>query len=124
MWKAAKAHLEPAIDASNGRWRPEYVLASLVLNEQTLWLILNENNDCVGAATTQCINYPEKRMLAIHYLGGDGFDDWYISLLDTLTNYGREQACDAIECNARFGFWKWFKNDGFKKASVFYEKEL
>ncbi len=124
VWKRVKTHLESAIAASKGRWQPEYVLAALVLNEQSLWSIIDQDGKCFGAATTQCIDYPERRILAIHYLGGENFDDWYTILLDALTNYAREQGCDAIECNARFGFWKWFKYDGFERISMFYEKTL
>ena len=105
VWKQAKPHLKLAIDRSGGRWKSDYVLAALVLNEQSLWIIINESKLCVGAATTQIIEYPEKRMLAIHYLGGLGISDWYIFLSDALTKHGKELGCDAIECNARFGFW-------------------
>jgi hypothetical protein len=41
-----------------------------------------------------------------------------------MADYARAHNCDGIECNARFGFWKWFKQDGFEKASCFYEKML
>ena len=124
VWPRVRELLEPAIAASNGRWRSEYVLSALVLGEQNLWTVVDEEGEAEGAATTQIVQYPERRMLAIHFLGGEGFDDWYPQLLETLTDYATKAGCDAIECNARFGFWKWFKDDGFEKTSCFYEKEL
>ena len=124
VWPRVKAHLEPAIEATGGRWKPEYVLAALVLGEQNLWAIVDEDGVNWGAAVTQIVTYPEKKMLAIHYLGGEEFDEWYPKLLDTLCDYAKRAGCSAIECNARFGFWKWFKNDGFEKTSCFYEKPL
>jgi len=127
VWKYVKDHLYEAIEASNGRWSPEYVLASLVLNEQSLWVICDTdtgNGNVVGAATTQIISYPEKRMLAIHFLGGDGFPEWYAELLKVISEHAKKMGCEGIECLARFGFWKWFKNDGFEKTSVFYERAV
>jgi len=121
VWKLARPHLADAVSRSRGRWKPEYVLAALVLGEQSLWVVMHEN-EVVGAANTQVVRYPERTMLAIHFLGGENFDGWYKNMLSVLKEYGREAGCDAIECNARFGFWKWFKEDDFEKTSVFYEK--
>jgi hypothetical protein len=123
VWERVKPYLEPAIEATNGRWTPDYVLAALVLNEQSLWVIMKDNL-IVGAATTQLITYPTKKAIAIHYLGGSGFDEWYPELLKTISAAGKAQGCDTIESLARFGFWNWFKNDGFEKTSCFYEKAI
>lgn len=125
VWPKVKEHLKPAIEQSNGRWAPEYVLAGLVTGDQTLWVVMDENNEeCVGAATTEITQYPEKKYVAIHFLGGNDFDKWYQDLLGALCDYAKYYGCAGIECNARFGFWKFFKNDGFRKVSVFYEKEI
>lgn len=123
-WGKAKPHLERAIKCSNGRWTAEYVLAALVLGEQQLWVTVDADLEIVGAITSQVTCYPEKTMLAIHFLGGDKFDEWYEYLLDTLTRYARDTGCAGIEAVARYGFWKWFQRDGFTKASAFYEKKV
>lgn len=121
-WPFVRPHLKPAIDKSGGRWTSDYVLAALALNEQSLWVVVNEEEEIVGAATTEVVYYPESKFLAIHFLGGDSFDEWYSDLLDALTHAAEHFSCAGIECNARHGFWKWFKQDGFAKASTFYEK--
>lgn len=115
--------LLPAIERSGGRWTSEYVLAALALGEQTLWVAISDN-EIVGAATVQITLYPEKKMVAIHFLGGNDFGEWYAEMLESLTKYGQANGCHAIECNARHGFWKFFKEDGFEKASTFYEKVI
>jgi hypothetical protein len=124
VWPRVKEHLLPAIKQSNGRWTPEYVLAGLVTGEQTLWTAVDDDGECVGATTTEIIQYPEKRYVALHFLGGIDFGNWYKELLEVITLYATDSQCDGIECNARFGFWTHFKHDGFKRKSVFYEKEL
>lgn len=124
VWPKVKELLLPAILATGGRWEPEYVLAGLVLGEQTLWAYLDEKGVPVGAATTEIVNYPAKRMLAIHFLGGHDMNEWYRVMSDAFTDFARLSGCAGIECNARFGFWKWFKDDGFIKSSMFYEKVI
>ena len=122
-WSRVRHLLLPAIERSHGRWTTDYVLAALALGEQTLWVAINDN-EIVGVATVQISFYPERKMLAIHFLGGNEFGEWYEPMLKSLTQYGKANGCYAIECNARHGFWKYFKNDGFEKASTFYEKVI
>jgi hypothetical protein len=123
MWRHVRDLLAPAIAESSGRWKPEYVFTALTGGYQTLWVILDAD-DIVAAFTTEIANYPERRMICIHYLGGQGFDDWYPDMLREVTMFGRTAGCDGIECNARHGFWRWFKHDGFKKKSTFYELDI
>lgn len=124
VWGTAKRYLQKAIDCSQGRWTSDYVLASLVLGEQSLWMVTDSNNNFVGAVTSQIAHYPNKKMLAIHFLGGRDFGGWYDYLLDTMTRFAKDMNCDGIEALARQGFWKWFQQDGFVKDSAFYEKSI
>jgi hypothetical protein len=123
-WHRVKGFLKPAIKRSKGRWEPEYVLANLVNGRQELWAVTNEVHEVIGAITTEVIHYPEKRMLMIHFLGGEGMDRWYVDMSDAMSEHARQSGCTGIECIARSGFWKWFQNDGFEKTAVFYEKSI
>jgi hypothetical protein len=123
LWRYVKPLLEPAIKESSGRWQPEYVLVSLVNGYQQLWVVEEKNSKkIVAAATTQIIDYPEKRLFCMHFLGGKGWEDWCENLIDVCSKYAKQAGCDGVECNARPGFWKWFKNIGWSKSSVMYEK--
>ena len=123
LWKKVKHLLAPAIAESNGRWQPEYVFSSLVGGYHTLWIISNDD-EIVAAFISQVSEYPERKILSIHYLGGQGIDDWYWEMSNRVVEYARSLGCDGIECNARFGFWKWFKHDDFIKKSCYYEKKI
>ena len=98
------------------------MLAALVTGRQTLWVISLEDEEIVGALTTEIIRYPEKNMVMIHFLGGHGMDEWYQDMSDAISDYAAHTGCEGIECIARSGFWKWFKPDGFERTAVFYEK--
>jgi hypothetical protein len=124
IWKDVKGLLKPAIDASGGRWQPEYVLVALVSGRQRLWIALDAEDKITGAMTTEISFYPEKRMFAIHFLGGEDFDGWFNKMLAGITEFAIANQCAGIECSARKGFWKWFKDEDFKQTSVFYELEL
>ena len=123
VWRDLRLHLQPAVDCSSGRWRTDYVLAAIVSDRQQLWAVTSDGN-VVGALTTEIVNYPERRALAIHFLGGSSFADWYEEALYGIEAFAKENGCDFVECLARHGFWKYFQTSGFNRPSVFYEKRI
>ena len=124
VWNDAKVHLAPAVDRCKGRWTTDHLCAALATGRSQLWIAFGEDLKIHGALTTEITQYPGKKMLSMHFLGGKDFDDWYPALLEMITRYARDCGCDALEGVARFGFWKWLKKDGFEKASIFYEKDI
>ena len=124
LWRYVREYLKPAVDLSQGRWNLEYVLAGLATGRQNLWLAADEEGKIIAAATTEVVDYPLKRMLTMHFIGGEDFDRWYTLMLNGMNEFAKSAGCDGIECVARMGFWKWFKEDGFEKNSAFYERKL
>lgn len=123
-WPVARKLLKKGIDRSSGRWNREYVLAELIYGRHTLWLIRDVKGVIVGAATLQVAQYPNKRMLAMHFLGGKDIDKWYSQISETVFEYGRSCGCTVVETIGREGLWKWYQTSGFKKNGVCYEMEL
>jgi len=122
-WNQARHWLEPAIERCNGRWTMEHLCAAVMMGNTQLWVAF-EDEKIWGAVTTEVTRYPAKTMLSMHFLGGERFDDWYVDMLKNLSRYAKDAGCDGLEGVARFGFWKWLKQDDFVKSSVFYEKDL
>ena len=122
-WNDVRHYLEPAVETANGRWTMEHLCASLTMGRTNLWIAFDDEK-IHGVMTTEVIQYPAKLMLAMHFLGGEDFDSWYSEMLRHITRYGKDMGCDGIEGVARFGFWKWLKDDGFEKSSAFYEKGM
>lgn len=123
VWHEARDFLRPAIDRAGGRWTEEHVLSGLILGQQGLWVV-RKPQEIIGAFTTEIVNYPAKRMLSVHFLGGEAIDEWYPNLSKTLVQYARNGGCAGIEINGRAGFWKWFKDDEFERVAVFYERKV
>jgi hypothetical protein len=122
-WNQARHWLEPAVEIANGRWTMEHLCAAVMMGNTQLWIAFDDEK-VWGAVTTEVTRYPARTMLSMHFLGGESFEDWYGDMLDNLTRYAKDAGCDGIEGIARFGFWKWLKDDGFNKTSAFYEKEI
>lgn len=123
IWPEIRGYLEPAVETSHGRWTMEHLLAVICNGRSQLWIAFDDEA-IWGALTTEITHYPAKRCLSMHFLGGVEFDKWYSDMLKQVSRFGKEMDCDGIEGTARFGFWKFLKQDGFEKCAAFYEKGM
>ncbi len=124
LWPDVEEQLERAVIRSNGRWTME-VLFNVIANEQQqLWLAFDEEKNIDGVGTTEIVNYPNKKMLAVQFLGGDRFNDWVWEMLERFNKFAKETGCHGIEATARKGFWKWLSQDDFKQSYEVYEKRI
>ena len=124
LWFEVQGHLAPAVARSNGRWSMEFLYASIVSGHQHLWLAFDQDKHINGVGTTEFIDYPCKRMLAVQFLGGENFNDWCWEMLDRFNSWATDNGCQGIEVTGRSGFWKWLEQDGFNRVYTVYEKRL
>lgn len=124
VWPFITDRLEKAIERSRGRWSMEALFQALQSEVYHLWLAFDGDNNVDGVGVTQVVTYPNRRMLAIQFLGGENFMDWVWSMLGTFNSFARDIECQGIEATGRDGFWKWLSKDGFEKAYTVFEKRL
>ena len=124
LWPDVREQLARAIKRSHGRWNMEFLYASILNGNQQLWLAFDTENNIDGVGTTEILQYPEKRMIAVQFLGGDRFNDWVWDMLEKFKDFGRDNDCTGIEATARMGFWKWLEQDDFSRSYVVYERSL
>ena len=124
LWPDVSEQLAKAIARSKGRWSLEMLFASILNGHQHLWVAFDENKEISGVGTTELVDYPNKRMLAIQFLGGDRFNEWVWDMLDRFHDWARDNERKGTEATARMGFWQWLKQDGFDRSYVVYEKRF
>tara|TARA_R110002012_G_scaffold6783_3_gene32493 strand:- start:498 stop:950 length:453 start_codon:yes stop_codon:yes gene_type:complete len=124
VWKAAAPLLYPAVERSHGRWTMQTLLIALKEGKQQLWIVYEKDSPIKGVATTEILSYPNRKMLAVQYLGGNDLNTWGMSFLHIIEDFAKVMKCSGIEATARKGFWKWFKEDNYEDAYTVFEKEL
>ena len=80
-WNDVRHYLEPAVERCNGRWTMEHLCAAVVMGSTQLWIAFDDDQKIWGCLTTEITQYPAKRVLSMHFLGGEDFDSWYNLLL-------------------------------------------
>ena len=124
LWEEVSPMLAPAVERSHGRWTMEFLLDALRSGQQQLWIVFEGEQPIKGVATTEILVYPNRKMLAIQYLGGKDLDTWGFSFLEIIEDFAKAAGCSGIEGTARKGFWKWMKEYDYKDAYIVYEKEI
>jgi hypothetical protein len=124
LWPDVRTQLAKATKRSIGRWSLEFLYAAILNGSQQLWVAFDSENNIDGVGTTEILQYPEKKMLAVQFLGGDNFNSWVWEMLDRFKDFGRDNSCQGIEATARMGFWKWLEQDEFSRSFVVYERSL
>ena len=125
IWNDVEKYLQKAVKRSKGRWTIDYLKNSIKQAEQQLWVVFTEeDNDIVGAATTEFVYYPNSKKVAVQYLGGEHLPDWAWNYLKTIEAWAKDNKCDGIECTARYGMWKWLGKSNWEKSYTIFEKRF
>lgn len=125
IWNDVEKYLQKAVKRSKGRWTIDYLKNAIKKAEQELWVIFTEeDNEIIGAATTEFVYYPNSKKVAVQYLGGENLPDWAWNYLTTVEAWAKDNKCDGIECTARFGMWKWLGKSGWENLIQFFEKRF
>ena len=124
IWKDVRDLLEAAVLRSHGRWTMEQLCAVVCTGLQSLWVTYDEEGYIRAAMTTQIVQYPNTKFIAVQFLGGDDFEAWCDGLLDLIERYGKDTGCSGVETVARLGFRNFFKRRGYDQSYATYETSL
>ena len=122
IWEAVSQHLLPAIQFAKLDTL-ENLRKNLNLEGHGLWILFNENQNIFGAATTALMEYPDRKVLLIEYLGTPpGILKKYANLvMDILKSYAYDTDCDVIELQGRKGWGKALHKYGAVATRYIYE---
>jgi len=102
-----RAFLEPALEYSGGTHEWEDIAEGVHSTRMQLWA--NER----GAAITEILEYPRKRVLNVFLAGGDM--DQILEMLDSAKAWGAQQGCDAIMMSGRKGWLRVLNKHGWEE---------
>jgi len=126
-WKAAGPLLDGAVEYAEDRFDSFSLFQKCVNGEYRLWIAFEDDiEEIVAAFTTQIVEYPKRKALAIHWVGGKPgtLHQWYGPVCEVLERVGKELGCDHLEAHGREEWVGQHTRHGWKKKYVTCEKEL
>ena len=120
VWNKLRTFADMAADYTYGRFTANDIRTALKNRPQQLW-IAHEEEEVFGFVVTEFLEYPQMRVLLMHFTAGKELPLWEQPMLNALQEYARYNGCEAIESHGRAGWEKVFKDDGYKEKFRVYE---
>ena len=125
IWHQVRGYLAKAIETSPKKYHVDDIYHGTQSGLYGLWVIIDEDNDeIVAAYTTRIIEYPNRRALALDWLGGKRMNEWLELMHNTAKVYGRNKGCRHIEGYGRIAWKRVLEKVGWTPAYICYEVEI
>lgn len=125
IWPQVSGYLDRATRTVRVRADITDIYEQILEGKQTLWIAFSEDDGSIyGAVTTQVIDYPQYKSLAIPFVGGESMKDWIEPMLSTLEDWAKDCGCETFEGYGREAWGRHLQKRGWKKAYVCWEKDL
>tara|TARA_R110000751_G_scaffold267556_1_gene366534 strand:- start:32 stop:454 length:423 start_codon:yes stop_codon:yes gene_type:complete len=122
IWPEIEEYAKRCARYTYGRFTAKDMLDDLLLKDQQLWVSFNaETKVIMGFLITEVMEYPQTKMLTLHFTGGKDFNSWVPDGLPKIQKFARDNGCSKIESRGRPGWEKMWKEYGYTKRFVHYE---
>ena len=108
IWENIQSHLEAMEPHSEGELTPDDFYETITSGDMQLW-IATRDNQILASMVTQIVPYPQKRVLRIISIGGEGMDQW-IGYIPLIEDWALSMGCTALECWGRKGWLRVLKD--------------
>ena len=124
VWKDVEEILNRAVKTVKDKTSVIDILDGVFDGTYVLWVVLDDNDKIVAAFTTRLIIYPQRKALALDWVGGTQMKEWEDQLIDTMKRYANELDCSHLEGYGRKGWGRALKKYGFYPEYKAYRMEL
>ena len=121
-WGKIQGFVEKAADYTYGRYTADNIYDMVKEGDYQLWIAFN--GQIKGAVVTNIMTYPQRKLLAMQFCGGEELKEWKDPMLSLLRRFAKDTGCDGIESTARPGWAKIFQDDGYSANWVTFELPL
>tara|TARA_R100001163_G_C5065446_1_gene203400 strand:+ start:80 stop:508 length:429 start_codon:yes stop_codon:yes gene_type:complete len=126
VWGDVSNMLNKAIETSNGKYHIDDIYRHISEGYYNLWLIIDnmEDEKVIAAITTRLIEYPNRRALAMDWIGGTRMNEWLPIAMKRLSNFAKDCECSHLEGYGRKAWSKILKKYNWKPEYIAYRMEI
>lgn len=123
IWPSVVELLEPSVETTKGKFSISDVLVGVLSGELVMWMVWSDNKP-VAFYTTRIVEYPQRRAMAMDWVGGKNIRSWMHKALDEMEAHARRNKCEHLEGFGREGWGRLLKRRGWKPEYIAYRMEL
>ena len=123
VWDDVVKILEPAVKTAKGKLSVKDVYDYISEGFYELWVVM-DGKKMIAVITTRVIEYPERRALAMDFIGGTRMKEWLPMVQDVISRYAKDHNCKYLEGYGRKGWGRWLGKYGWKPDYIAYKMEL
>mgnify|MGYP003110656616 FL=1 len=124
IWENISEYMKKAADYTYGRYTEIDILHECLTHKFNLWVAYKEGPEYIGAACTELIVYPRKKVLSVVFLSGDDFPEWMPEIDQKFVDFAKVLECDFVEACGRAGWERKVKKLGWIKRFTIIERPL
>ena len=123
VWKDVERVLEKSVDTAEGKVRLIDVLKGVLDDTYVLWVVF-EGEKIIAAITTRIIEYPQRRSMALDWVGGSRMKEWQDMAINTILEFATLNNCQHLEGYGRKAWGRALKKYGFYPEYIAYRMEI
>ena len=126
VWADASRLLNMAIQTSKGKYHIDDIYNDLTKGYYDLWLIIDDKSDdkVIAAITTRLIQYPNRKAMAMDWVGGKRMKEWLPIAMKTLISFAKDCNCKHLEGFGRKAWIKVLNRYNWKPEYIAYRMEI
>tara|TARA_R110000787_G_scaffold55180_2_gene127573 strand:- start:1404 stop:1802 length:399 start_codon:yes stop_codon:yes gene_type:complete len=124
VWKDVEKILKKSVATAKDKSNTIDVLAGILNGVYVLWVVMDEEDSIIAAFTTRLLVYPQRKALALDFVGGTRMKEWNDQLIDTMRKYANELECSHLEGYGRKAWGRSLQKYGFYPEYIAYRMEL
>ena len=123
VWKDVERVLEKSVDTAEGKVRLIDVLKGVLDDTYVLWVVF-EGEEIIAAITTRIIEYPQRRSMALDWVGGSRMKEWQDMAINTILEFATLNNCQHLEGYGRKAWGRALKKYGFYPEYIAFRMEI
>lgn len=123
VWPQVKGFVDRAVKTQDDTFTTTSVYEDIKRKFYMLWVVVSDEAITL-AFTTRILEYPNRRALAIDWVGGTGAIEMMSIAQGTLQEYAKANNCKHLEGCGRRGWGRVLERHGWKPEYTAYRMEL
>ena len=126
VWGDVSGLLYKAIETSGGKYHIDDIYRNITEGYYNLWLIVDnkDGEKVIAALTTRIIWYPNRKAMAMDWIGGKRMMEWLPKAMEILTDYAKDCGCSHLEGYGRKAWSKVLKKYNWEPEYIAYRMEI